>query len=161
MKIMGGVALGLIGLGLLLFFNQPPEHQPAKVTGTENVLDVTPEIYDYGTISMKDGKVKTAFTLKNPGTEALSLSKMYTTCMCTEATLLINGKSEGPFGMQGHGAIPTFSQTLQPNQEAQVEVMYDPNAHGPSGVGRIERSIIIEGQGGTLATFNIKANVAP
>jgi hypothetical protein len=63
--------------------------------------------------------------------------------------------------MPGHGSIPTFDQRLEPNQEASIEVEYDPNAHGPSGVGRIERSVIIEGRDGKLVTLNIIANVTP
>ncbi len=63
--------------------------------------------------------------------------------------------------MPGHGSIPTFEQKLEPNQEAEIEVEYDPNAHGPSGVGRIERSVIVDGRDGKLATYNIIANVTP
>jgi hypothetical protein len=63
--------------------------------------------------------------------------------------------------MQGHGFVPGFTLTLGPQQEGDIEVVYDPNAHGPSGVGTIERSIIVEGKGNTLATLNIKATVTP
>lgn len=161
-KIIIAVAFGVLGLGLILFLNQPTEHEQMQGTGAEhNVLQTDTQSYDFGTISMKNGKVKTTFKVKNPTAEALTLSKLYTTCMCTEAKLMVNGTTEGPFGMPGHGSIPTFEQKLDPNQEAEIEVEYDPNAHGPSGVGRIERSIIVEGQGGKLATLNIIANVTP
>jgi hypothetical protein len=161
-KIIIGVVVGVIGLGLLLFLNQPTEHEQMKGTGSEhNVLQAEQDSYDFGTISMKNGKVRTTFKIKNPTAETLTLTKLYTTCMCTEAKLTINSNSEGPFGMPGHGAIPTFEQRLEPNQEGEIEVIYDPAAHGPSGVGRIERSVIVEGQGDKLATFNVKANVTP
>lgn len=161
-KIIIAVAVTVVGFGVLLFLNQPTEHEQMQGTSAEhNVLSSDQQSYDFGTISMKDGKVKTTFKVKNPTAEALTLSKLYTTCMCTEAKLVVNGSTEGPFGMPGHGSIPTFEQKLEPNQEADIEVEYDPNAHGPSGVGRIERSVIVEGQGGKLATFNIIANVTP
>lgn len=161
-KIIIAVAVTVVGFGVLLFLNQPTEHEQMQGTSAEhNVLSSDQQSYDFGTISMKDGKVKTTFKVKNPTAEALTLSKLYTTCMCTDAKLVVNGSTEGPFGMPGHGSIPTFEQKLEPNQEADIEVEYDPNAHGPSGVGRIERSVIVEGQGGKLATFNIIANVTP
>lgn len=161
-KIIIAVAVGILGLGIILFLNQPTEHEQMQGTEVEhNVLESDKQTYDFGTISMKDGIVKTSFKVKNPTTETLTLSKLYTTCMCTEAKLIVNGSSEGPFGMLGHGAIPTFNQKLEPNQEAEIEVAYDPNAHGPSGVGRIERSVIMESQNGKLITLNIIANVTP
>lgn len=161
-KIIIAVAVAVVGFGVVLFLNQPTEHEQMQGTSAEhNILSSDQQSYDFGTISMKNGKVKTTFKLKNPTAEALTLSKLYTTCMCTEAKLIVNNATEGPFGMPGHGSIPTFEQKLEPNQEADIEVEYDPNAHGPSGVGRIERSVIVEGQGGKLATFNIIANVTP
>ncbi len=161
-KIIIAVAVAVVGFGVVLFLNQPTEHEQMQGTSAEhNVLSSDQQSYDFGTISMKDGKVKTTFKVKNPTAEALTLSKLYTTCMCTEAKLVVNGSTEGPFGMPGHGSIPTFEQKLEPNGEADIEVEYDPNAHGPSGVGRIERSVIVEGQDGKLATFNIIANVTP
>lgn len=161
-KIIIGVALGVIAFGLLLFIKQPTEHEQLQGTSTEhNIVETNSDFYDFGTISMKDGKVKTIFKIKNTTSETLTLSKLYTTCMCTEAKLVLNGVTEGPFGMPGHGSIPVFNQMLEPNQEADIEVEYDPNAHGPTGVGVIERSIILEGKGGKMATLNIKANVTP
>jgi hypothetical protein len=146
------------------FFNQPKDTEHKTVDNTaaaENILESDKTDYDFGTISMKNGKVKTSFKIKNPTTEPMLLSKLYTTCMCTEASITVNGMKEGPFGMQGHGFVPGFTLTLGPQQEGDIEVVYDPNAHGPSGVGTIERSIIVEGKGNTLATLNIKATVTP
>jgi hypothetical protein len=162
LKIIIGIALAVIGLGVVFFLNQPSEHEQIRGAGDErNILQADKESYDFGTISMKNGKVKTTFKIKNPTAETITLHKVYTTCMCTVAKLSVNGVTEGPFGMPGHGAIPTIQQKLEPNQEADIEVEYDPNAHGPSGVGRIERSIIIEGKDTKLATLNIIVNVTP
>lgn len=165
MKIILFVAIGVIAFGAVLIFNQPSgsEQVDGQVEETHglNVLKVDKDLYDFGTISMKNGKVTTTFKIQNPTAETLTLSKLYTTCMCTEAKLLVNGISQGPFGMQGHGFVPTFEQKLEPNQEGEIEVIYDPNAHGPAGVGQIEREIMLEGQDKMLATVHIKANVTP
>ncbi|HLC45149.1 MAG: hypothetical protein A2722_04095 [Candidatus Doudnabacteria bacterium RIFCSPHIGHO2_01_FULL_50_11] len=161
-KILLLAAVGVVAIGAILFFNQPSGNTQTKGTVAENnVLQADKEMYDFGTISMKNGKVKTIFEITNPTTEILTLNKLYTTCMCTEARLSVNGASEGPFGMPGHGFIPSFEQRLEPNQTGEVEVIYDPSAHGPAGVGQIEREIILEGQGKQLAILHIKANVTP
>lgn len=161
-KILIMAAASILGLGVLLFLSQPNGNSEVKGNGGgNNVLEVDRALHDFGTISMKNGKVKTTFKIKNSTAEPMELSKLYTTCMCTEARLFVNGKTEGPFGMPGHGGIASFQQKIDPQQEADIEVEYDPNAHGPSGVGTIERSVIVEGHGEQLATMNIKANVTP
>lgn len=162
LKILASASVLIIGLGVLLFVAQPDEHDRMVGTGGEhNILQPDRELHDFGTISMKDGLVSSVFKIKNTQPEPLRLTKLYTSCMCTKAKLLISGKSEGPFGMIGHGIIPTFNQTIEPNTEAEIEVVFDPNAHGPSGVGLIQREIVLEGSGGKLVTLQIKANVTP
>ena len=81
--------------------------------------------------------------------------------MCTEATLILGGKSYGPYGMPGHGFVPRADQTLAPNEEAEILVEFDPAAHGPAGVGYIERAVIIEDDSGPIADFMIKTTVTP
>src|SRR3989344_2019120 len=112
-KLMILVVVGIFGLGALLFLNQPKEHEQMKDIAEEhNILQADKLIHDFGTISMKNGNVKTVFKVKNTTAEAMVLSKLYTTCMCTEAKLAINGRSLGPFGMPGHGAIATFMERI-------------------------------------------------
>lgn len=81
--------------------------------------------------------------------------------MCTNVFLLIDGEREGPFGMPGHGILRSVGRVLQPGAESTLEVQFDPNAHGPAGVGLIQRTVAIEGSGRELAAFSIKANVTP
>jgi len=129
---------------------------------SNGVLTAENNDYDFGTISMANGNVSYKFKLKNEGNEKIIIKKVYTSCMCTTAAILDeSGKKLGDFGMPGHGFIPSFEQRLEPNQTGEVEVIYDPSAHGPAGVGQIEREIILEGQGKQLAILHIKANVTP
>ncbi|HEY4490133.1 MAG TPA: DUF1573 domain-containing protein [Candidatus Paceibacterota bacterium] len=151
-------------LGFMFFYARPAGDNIDTKNYSEasvNVLTSDKTLHDFGTISMKDGNVKTIFKIKNPTEEILTLNKLYTSCMCTSATLIVGNKTQGPFGMPGHSAITTFNQTLKPNEEAQVEVVFDPNAHGPAGVGVIERTVILEGKVGKLMAVNIKVNVIP
>ena len=89
------------------------------------------------------------------------INKMYTSCMCTTATLIINGKIFGPYGMQGHGFIPKINEALAPGEEAQIEAIFDPAAHGPAGVGPIERLIYIESSNAPTLELTISAVVTP
>ena len=114
-----------------------------SVNGAGALVAAEP-FYDLGTISMSAGKVSRMFKITNTGTGQVFVKKIYTSCMCTTATLTTKEGKAGPFGMPGHEAIPTISQTVAPNEEASIEAIFDPAAHGPAGVGRVRRSIYIE-----------------
>lgn len=161
-KKLLGVATIIIALGTVLFIAEPEQGATKKApTPVVNILSIDKPDYDFGTISMKNGKVKTVFKVTNQHESEVTLRKLYTSCMCTKATLKVNGITEGPFDMEGHGFSKVFDQKLQPNQIAEIEVEFDPNAHGPTGVGLIERVVILEGLDGRLVTINFKANVTP
>ncbi|MEK7618511.1 MAG: DUF1573 domain-containing protein [Patescibacteria group bacterium] len=138
--------------------NQPQAGQKAaasKLTAAET-------FFDFGTISMAKGKVTKAFTVKNTTGEPITVSKVYTSCMCTQAVITSGNDRKGPFGMPGHGgSIPTISLTIAPNSEAVVEVIFDPAAHGPSGVGPIQRNVFVESTDSGKLTLEFKANVTP
>lgn len=155
------VFVGLIGLGLML--SSPAATQPPKGnTGGVSSLSAEETFYDFGTISMKNGNVSKTFNIKNSTTKPLTLAKVYTSCMCTTARLKLNGLEFGPFGMPGHGiAANSINAELKPGEEAQVTAVFDPNAHGPAGVGLIERQIFVETADGGKLTLQIKADVTP
>lgn len=117
--------------------------------------------YDFGTISMANGKVNKNFTLTNPPAKTVMIEKIYTSCMCTQASLIINGQKFGPFGMPGHGLVPKVNKTLAAGESAKIEVVFDPNAHGPAGVGPIERVVFVEEKGRQPLELKIKAMVTP
>ena len=116
--------------------------------------------FDFGEISMAKGSVSKIFTIRNNGDKSAVIDKIYTSCMCTNATLILNGKRIGPFGMAGHGFIPRIKKDLLAGEEAQIEVVFDPAAHGPAGVGPIQRAVSIESPGGGLE-LEISALVKP
>lgn len=163
-----GTAVLVIGLGIALFIAQPDDNTGTEHTGMNNntsaketLLKPEKTFYDFGTISMKNGKVTAVFPLKNTRADRLHINKVYTSCMCTSAYFKILDKTDGPFGMLGHGALAKIDEMLEPGAEARVEAVFDPNAHGPAGVGVIERTVTIESREGKVAEFNIKATVTP
>ena len=81
--------------------------------------------------------------------------------MCTEATLVQGGESWGPFGMVGHGAAPEINRVVQPGEEVTVNAIFDPNAHGPAGIGRANRAITLQVGSRTLVELQFTAYVTP
>lgn len=101
--------------------------------------------YDMGIISMANGKVKHSYQLKNEGSEALQIIKVFTSCMCTTAQVKIaDGKVYGPFGMSGHGANTETDVEILAGQDLELTVEFDPLAHGPDAVGPIQRVVYIK-----------------
>lgn len=117
--------------------------------------------YDFGTISMAKGNVSNLYRIKNIGPDPVTINSAYTSCMCTKATLILGDEKKGPFGMPGHGGfLPKLSQIIQPGQEFQIEGVFDPAAHGPAGVGPVERVIALETSSGKVE-MQFKALVTP
>jgi len=117
--------------------------------------------HDFGTISMAKGKVSKTFEIINEDTVAATVTKLQTSCMCTKATLVTAKSSEGPFGMPGHGVIPKIAAEIAPGETAKVMVEFDPAAHGPAGIGQIERVVTLDMNGQEPLTFKFRANVTP
>jgi hypothetical protein len=117
--------------------------------------------YGFGEISMAAGKVKHTYTVTNVGASPLSIVGVSTSCMCTAATIATANGRFGPFGMAGHGRMPTIREAIAPGAAAQVEVVFDPAAHGPAGIGRTERTVLVETDRGAPLELKLTAMVRP
>jgi hypothetical protein len=145
--------------GFLIVIGKPDKTQSGASGGQ---LAATEKAYDFGTVSMKDGKVKHTYQIKNGSDKPLTITKLYTSCMCTTAELTAGDQKAGPFGMQGHGgSIPDINLPLQPGQTADVEAVFDPAAHGSAGVGEINRSVFVSSEGNPNFELKFKATVRP
>jgi hypothetical protein len=102
--------------------------------------------FDFGDIKLRGGDVSHKFQVKNEGVDPVVIERVYTSCMCTTAYITdISGERYGKFGMQGHrGLALDTSIKIDPGETAEVEVIYDPFAHGPNGTGKIKRIIYLE-----------------
>jgi len=159
--VVGVVVVMLAAVGALIAFS-PPSTQSQKSAVSDSALSAPELAYDFGTISMAGGKVTKLFTVNNGTPATITARKLYTSCMCTTATLLSGERRVGPFGMEGHGGpIPTINEEIPANQDIQVEVTFDPAAHGPAGVGPIARNVFLETSDGKKLVFEIKAKVTP
>ena len=158
-----GVIVAVIILGGFIWVARPDtQNTPPSTTNVDGSLIVEGDSnYNFGSISMGAGKVKNVFKIKNTSDEPVVINKIYTSCMCTVATLITGDNQFGPFGMPGHEAVPKISQTVNPDEEVSVEVVFDPAAHGPAGVGKIQRMVIIENSAGQPIELEFTAMVTP
>lgn len=118
--------------------NNSSRYSASALTAFEN-------FFDFKTVSMKDGNVSHKFEVKNEGEELVKIEKIYTSCMCTVASITDGqGRNWGTFGMPGHAGPSKTNIEVKPGETLTVEAIFDPAAHGPSGVGLAERSVYLE-----------------
>jgi hypothetical protein len=132
----------------------------SAVTG--GALTAPEKLYDFGTISMKNGDVTKDFTITNSTNNDIFVPTLTTSCMCTKAYIVeSNGTTKGPFGMPAMGYVPPSNETIKAGESRIIRVVYDPNAHGPAGVGQIDRTITLTEKSGASLQLEIKALVTP
>ena len=119
--------------------------------------------YDFGKISMAQGLVEKTFEISNPTNQDITVERITTSCMCTLSYISTSeDKEKGPFGMVGHGGtVPKANEIIKAGESRKLRVVFDPNAHGPAGVGIINRVVTLEDNGGGILEFEIKAVVTP
>lgn len=138
-------AILLIGFVFLVAGNGGGERNTHSSKYSASVLSSAENRFNFGAVSMKEGKVTHRYELKNLGEEPIKVEKVYTSCMCTTAVLFDSeGRKRGKFGMPGHGLPSRTNIEVLPGQKLFVEAVFDPAAHGPSGVGLANRSIYLE-----------------
>jgi len=135
---------------------------PGAGNNVKSVLTAPETFYDFGTISMKNWSVTKEFKVTNPTDKDVTVSTVLTSCMCTTAFIVEEGGStKGPFSMAGMGYVPPANETIKAGESRTIRVVYDPNAHGPAGVGQIDRFVMLTDTSGGTLQFEIKALVTP
>ena len=158
--LLGAIALAILAIAGLQYLNPPIASSDSSAESGNVLLNASENSYDFGSISMARGPVTKRFEVRSVD-GAVRIGRMYTSCMCTSAKLILPSGSFGPFGMPGHGIIPRIGAILGRNETAFVDVTFDPSAHGPAGIGRIERVVSLEAENGAPLQLNIAATVTP
>lgn len=139
--------IGIMILTLLIltgatFFLSQGSSSAAKIEVSQNVkIEVPERKFNWGEIKMSKGNAIKTFALKNSGTDVLKLTNIKTSCHCTKAQVGIDGAGSPLFGMND---VSSWVGEVLPGKEAQLKVIFDPNFHGPTGVGPIERLVSVE-----------------
>lgn len=108
-------------------------------------LEASPSgIMSLGQISYSGGKVTKSFDIKNTSDKTIKLRKITTSCMCTTAKVIIGDKETKAYGMEMNGDLnPLIDYDLSPGETAQAIFTFDPAAHGPSGLGTVDRQVTL------------------
>ena len=119
-------ALVVVGIAAHLITDTP---QASSSPSTAS-LTVSPATKSLGEVSVTGGRVSTEFAVSNEGDQPITIHDMETSCMCTEATLVVDGVAGPTFGMRGHGPWPTeWAEAIPAGATATLRVDYDPAAH--------------------------------
>jgi len=168
-----GVVIAILLLGGIIWASRSADKNAAlnntsnksaaadSLTNLSGSLSAEEAAFDFGAVSMAAGNVRHSFKIKNNSGQPVTIAKIYTSCMCTTAELIKGDKKFGPFEMPGHGYIPKINEIVAPGEEAEIEVVFDPTAHGPAGVGRIQRAVTVENSSGQPFNLQISALVTP
>ncbi len=156
------ISIIIVGIAGLMWWGRSIQNSPGTDTGAQGVLTAADKFYDFGTISMKNGNVTKDFVVTNPTDKDVFVPTLVTSCMCTKAFLVeTDGTTNGPFGMPSMGYVPPVNETIKAGESRTIRVVYDPNAHGPAGVGPIDRFAILTDKSGGTLQLEIKALVTP
>lgn len=126
--IISGVVFGIIN------------YSPEESQGTPKI-EINPQEYDAGTVSMAEGLVKYTYEIKNTGDGDLKIDRIWTSCMCTTARLRVGDKISSEFGMHSNSAF--WSQKIAPGETGFLEVTFDQTFHGPQGTGQAVRIVYL------------------
>ena len=130
-------AIGIVALLIIGSFLLPTESKEnTSEARIASPIVVVEQPHDFGDIDIFGGKVSTTYTLKNEGTEDVTITRAQTSCMCTEGQI-----EDLQFGMHGS----TNKKVVIPAGEAKtLTAIYDPLAHGPNGVGPVTRELMLQ-----------------
>lgn len=132
----------IIGGGIFFLSNSPTKAVLQKTVGAR--IETPQTSFDFKNVPYNGGFAKHSFTIKNIGDKELQIANLATSCTCTKV-FYKKGKEESPyFSMKGHSGESSWTGVLKPKEKAELVIVFDPTAHGPQGVGPIERIISFE-----------------
>ncbi len=127
------LAASLVLVTLLIYWKFVPSEDAA-------LLQLELSDYNFGDVSQSKGVASGEVSLTNVGKSNLVIKGMLSSCGCTSASLVVEGK-EGPrFGM--HNNPTGWSAVIPPGGTAKLRIYYNPNEH-PELRGPITRAVTI------------------
>lgn len=87
-------------------------------------IEIGENSFEFGKIQVTD-VAKHDFQIKNTGKSPLVISSLTTSCHCTSAILKVSGQPDTP--EQGIHAMQPWTREIASDQEAIIEVIYEPS----------------------------------
>jgi len=132
-----------------------------QASSDNSFLSVSENLYDFGVISMADGDVSYVFKVSNGTDKDIFVKTVNTSCMCTSAYIESANGGKGPFGMPSMGFVPPANEVIKMGEARDIKVVFDPAAHGPAGIGEVQREIYINTGADEQMVLGFKVNVTP
>ena len=104
----------------------------AASDGRDSAIVVTPPSLDVGDVFMNVSEVPLRFEVTNTAERVAVITYVETSCDCTEAAIVVEGR-EGPRFAMRHDTPPgtyDWRAVLAPGETVVLMVYYDPQAHG-------------------------------
>ncbi|KKS74860.1 MAG: hypothetical protein UV48_C0026G0006 [Candidatus Azambacteria bacterium GW2011_GWA2_42_9] len=149
--------------GLVWFGGKNGRSQTATINNEASggILTVKEINYDFGDVGIKNGLIDHEYILENASDKMVKIGEVSTSCMCTSAEIKTGDKKYGPFGMPGHSGASRANIIVNSGEKIIVKATFDPAAHGPAGIGMVERAIFIDTGAAEPLTLTFKVNVTP
>lgn len=115
----------ILGIAFFLFNSQAEIIEPG-----DGKLAIPVSEHNFGIVPVSKGAVSVEVPLVNIGEEDLVISFLDSSCGCTTAQILNNGKKGPVFGMSSHGKSPkNWKTVIKPGEKAALKIYYDPLVH--------------------------------
>ena len=145
------IGIGVVVAVLILASTSLPGGSDNPVaTKVASAITIEEAPHDFGDIDIFGGKVETTYTLRNEGTEDVTVKSAQTSCMCTEG--VIGGLS---FGMHESDVKDIV---IPAGGTETLTAIYDPLAHGPSGTGKVTRELMLATNSEETPLVKVKFN---
>lgn len=135
-----------------------PEVKVASYTTNQTdrpKAEVKELLKDLGTMKVSEEK-EASFILKNVGQKPLQLSNVSSSCGCTVAKIVIDGKESTEFGMHSQS---DFVGEIAPGENATVKVIYRPYVMPVYGTVEREVYVTTNDPENSKLVFKVKAYV--
>ena len=138
--VLAGIVIILIGVKAL-----SSDASPQVDTAVDGSLTFSQTTWDLGDVSMQGGVNTKEIAFTNDSSAPITVTQLETSCMCTTVQIVhADGSKSGLKGMVGHGGgVAALSETIDAGETATLLVNFDPNAHGPSAIGPITRTVML------------------
>lgn len=149
MVIIAGTILLIGGLAFLMTKASGGGVSKGKDSYINNAEATNLEVSPLGRVNLGEvpyggGIISKSFDIKNTSASTIKLRKITTSCMCTVAKVKLGNKETKFYGMEMNGDLnPLLDFDLPARETAQVIFEFDPAAHGPQGIGAVDRVIMV------------------
>lgn len=159
--IVGLILFSLVAIGGSYFFlvnGQKPQVSVISYSLSDKQrpkIETKTTLFDLGTMKVSEDKF-TNFKIRNIGQKPLQLTNISSSCNCTFAQVVIDGRESELFGMHN---VSDFAGEILPGKEAAIKVTYRPSIMPVYGTIEREAYVSTNDPENPKLVFKVKANV--